>query len=127
MDLNVIEEHETLYRVVRNSYPNAFINNQPTAALFMDPEGASVERDGERAERDIIIQCRKRFGKRDDYKTTVKLTAGECVSVGTYPNPIHNHKNKFHAEIHDSDSVVEICLLKAMQLAALCREVPRYD
>ena len=35
MDLNVIEEHEMLYRIVRNSYPDAFINNQPTAALFM--------------------------------------------------------------------------------------------
>ena len=76
---------------------------------------------------DIIELCKQRFGQRDDYKTAVKITAGECICVGTYPNPIHNHKNRFHAEIHDSESVVEICLLKAMRLAKLCRVVPKYD
>ena len=127
MDPNVIEDKEVLYRVVRNSYPNAFVNNQPTPALFMDPKGASVERDGGRAEKDIIRKCKQRFGTRGDYKTAVRITAGECVCAGTYPNPIHNTNNIYHAEIHDSDSVVEICLLKAILLAKLCREVPQYD
>ena len=127
MERNIIEDHEILYRVVRNSYPDAFINNQPTAALFMDPNGASVERDGERAEKDIIRKCKQRFGKYGDYKTAVKITAGECIGAGTYPNPIHNNSNIYHAEIHDSDSVVEICLLKAIRLAKLCREVSQYD
>ena len=123
MDLNKIEDYEFLYRVVRNSYPDAFVNRKPTAALFMDSDGASVERDGGRSEEVIVAACRSRFGRRDDYKTAVKLTAGECRSVSTYPNPVRNHKNEYHAEIHDSAQVVEIGLLKAMQLAAICRVV----
>ena len=123
MDLNKIEDYEFLYRVVRNSYPDAFVNGKPTAALFMDSDGASVERDGGRSEEVIVAACRSRFGRRDDYKTAVKLTAGECRSVSTYPNPVRNHKNEYDAEIHDSAQVVEIGLLKAMQLAAICRVV----
>lgn len=127
MDLNKIENYEILYRVVRNSYPDAFVNGKPTAALFMDSRGTSVERDGGRSEEVIVAVCRNRFGRREDYKTAVKLTAGECRSANTYPNPVGNHKNEYHAEIHDSEQVVEIGLLKAMQLAAMCREVEKYD
>lgn len=67
MDLNKIEDYEFLYRVVRNSYPDAFVNGKPTAALFMDSDGASVERDGGRSEEVIVAACRSRFGRRDDY------------------------------------------------------------
>lgn len=123
MDLNKIEDCEMLYRVVRNSYPDAFIEGKPTAALFMDEKGASVERDGCRSEDVILDTFRSRFSKREDYKTAVKITAGECRSANTYPNPVGNHRNKYHAEIHDSEHVVEISLFKAIQLAAICRVV----
>ena len=123
MDLNKIEDYEMLYRVVRNSYPDAFIDGKPTAALFMDEKGASVERDGGRSEDEIISMCRSRFARRADYKTAVKITAGECREADTYPNPVGNHKNAYHAEIHNSEQVVEISLFKAIQLAARCRVV----
>ena len=54
MDLNKIADEEILYRVVRESYPDAFIGGKPSAALFMDPGGVSVDRDGGRKEEDIV-------------------------------------------------------------------------
>lgn len=48
------------------------------------PYGYGCLKYGDRVFKDKFTS-RKRFRKGDDYKTAVKLTAGECVSVGTYP------------------------------------------
>lgn len=120
MDPSNISDKESLYRVVRKSYPDGFIDGKPTAALFIDAGGVSVDRDGERAEDIIVSTFKKRFSKADDYKTSVKINAGVCRAIGTYPNPVHNRKNKYHAEIHESATVIEVTLIKAMQLASKC-------
>ncbi len=54
MELNKIEDSEMLYRVVRRSDPDGFIHGRPTAALFMDEKGVSVDREGERSEQDYV-------------------------------------------------------------------------
>lgn len=123
MDLDKIEDTEILYRVVRESDPDGFISGKPTAALFMDERGASVDRDGERTEQEIVETLKKRFGRRNDYKTAVKIGAGECRSVEAYPNPIENKKNIYHAEIWESKDEKTVSLLKAIRLARLCKEV----
>lgn len=123
MDLDNITDSEILYRMVKKSDPDGFINGKPTAALFMDENGASVGRDGGRTEEDIIEKFKWRFRKKDDYKTAVKISAGECRSVETFPNPIGNHKNPYHAEIWDSEEQQLISLFKAIKLAQLCKEV----
>ena len=123
MDMSNIADEEILYRVVRKSDPDGFINGEPSPALFIDKRGASVDRDGGRTERDIVENFRKRFDRRDDYKTSVKIGAGECRGIGAYPNPIGNKTNKFHAEIWDTETVQTISLLKAMKLAEMCRVV----
>lgn len=109
--------------MVKKSDPDGFINGKPTAALFMDKNGVSVDRDGGRAEEDIVKNFRWRFRKKEDYRTAVKLSAGECREIGTYPNPVHNHKNQYHAEIWDSENDRLISLLKAIRLAQACKEV----
>ena len=126
MDRTKIEDEEILYRIVLNSYPDGFIDGKPTAALFIDSNGASVDRDGGRDEHAIVENFRFRFRNGKDgtnYNTAVKITAGQCRVIGTYPNPVNNHKNKYHAEIHESDSKREISFLKAAQLAAKCKIV----
>lgn len=123
MDLDNIEDSEILYRVVKRSDPDAFINGKPSAALFMDENGASVDRDGGRTEEEIVKTFKWRFRKREDYKTAVKIGAGECRSAETYPNPIGNHKNKYHAEIWDSEDKRMISFIKAIKLAQLCKEI----
>lgn len=123
MELNKIEDSEILYRVVRESDPDGFVDGKPTAALFMDERGASVDRDGERSEKEIIDKFKWRFRRNNDYKTAVKLGAGECRSVNTYPNPIGNKTNKYHAEIWDSEDERVVSLFKALLLAQICKEV----
>lgn len=121
MDLNKIYDEEVLYRVVKKSDPDGFVNGNPTAALFIDAGGASVDRDGGREEEDIIKSFRFRFRRNEDYHRAVKIHAGECRSIGTFPNPVGNKKNKYHAEIHESETEKEISLLKALQLAQRCK------
>lgn len=121
MDLNNIENSELLYRAVLKSYPERFINGRPSAALFIDEKGASVERDGGREEISIVATLQERFKKHGVYEASLRLSAGECRDVGTFPNPIYNRRNPYHAEIHDSPNAVKISLLKAMRLAACCK------
>ena len=85
MDLNNIADSEILYRMVKKSDPNGFINGKPTAALFMDKSGASVDRDGGRSEEEIIENFKWRFRKKDDYKTSVKISAQQCRNSDTFP------------------------------------------
>ena len=123
MDLNKIENSEMLYRAVRQSDPDAFIDGKPTPALFMDSKGVSVDRDGGRFETEIIENFRWRFRKRNDYKTAVKVSAGACRTIGTFPVPTGNHRNCYHAEIWESESIKPISLLKAIQLFSACQVV----
>ena len=123
MDLNHIDDTEMLFRVVRKSNPSGFVDGKPTAALFMDSKGVSVDRDGEREESEIIDSFRQRFNRRDDYNKAVKIGAGTCRTIGTYPNPIGNARNKYHAEIWESENEQVISLLKADRLAQECKTV----
>jgi len=124
MDLSKVTKEEILYRVVKKSQPDCFIDGVPTAALFMDGSGVSVDRDGGRDEGKIIKSLERRFTKRkDDYKTSVKVGAGDCFSIGTYPMATGNKKNKYHAEIRESEDEIAISLKKAFLLASRCKEV----
>lgn len=124
MNPKKIEDNELLYRVVRQTDPDGFIDGKPTAALFMDPQGLSVDRDGGRTESKIIDTFKKRFNRyKQDYKTAFKISANTCRSFNTYPVPAANKSNKFHAEIHESKEIIPISLFKAIQLANLCKEV----
>lgn len=120
MNKNKIDDSEILYRVIRKSYPNTFSRTgKLLGAVFIDPKGASVERDGGRKEPDIIESLKKRF-KNNDYDCSAKITAFGCRKANTFPNPVGNQKNEYHAEIWESETQQEISLAKAMQLASLC-------
>ena len=123
MDLHKIDDDEMLYRVVRKSYPDSFIDGKPTAALFIDPGGVSVDRDGGRTDEQVIDTFKNRFKKNDDYGHSVKIKASTCRKIGTYPNPVGNKRNKYHAEIHESESEVQISFLKALRLANECQVI----
>lgn len=123
MKLDRIEDNEMLYRVVRKSYPDSFIDGKPTAALFIDGKGVSVDRDGGRAEAQIVESFMNRFAKSDDYGHAVKIQTGICRKIGTFPTPVGNKKNKYHAEIHESENEIQISFIKALRLANECQIV----
>lgn len=119
---NKIEDNETLYRVVRRSVPGVFDSNgKPTATLFMDNGGVSVDREGDRSSSEIVDSFKQRF--KSDYVDAVCITAGDCKEAGTCPKPIGNTKNIYHAEIWESETQIRISLLKAMILASKCKIV----
>ena len=83
----MIQDNELLYRAVKKTDPNSFINDRPCAALFIDKNGVSVDRDGGRDEKEIIDSFIKRFnrnGRTDNYIATVKILAKECRDVDCY-------------------------------------------
>jgi len=118
---NKICDKEQLYRLNRKSYPDTWINDKPTAALFIDPDGLSTQRDGGRTEQSIIDISLKRFRK-DPLTGIVKVIAADCRKFKTVPKAINNHKDIYHAEIHNSenDNDKEISLMKAVMLADCC-------
>ena len=120
MRADIIDDDEILYRVVKKSDPDGFIDGKPTAALFIDARGTSVDRDGGREEKKIIESFVKRFKNSNGISNAVKITAKKSREIGTYPNPIHNKGNIYHAEIHESKDVIQISLVKAIQLAKEC-------
>ena len=123
MDLNNIIDSEILYRMVRRTDPDGFIGGKPTAALFMDQHGVSVDRDGGRTEEEIINRFKWRFRKKDDYRTAVKISARDCRDAETYPTPVGNKNNQYYKEIWNSKDEKLITLLKAIKLAHMCKEV----
>lgn len=121
--LDSISDDERLYRAIRKSKPNGFIDGKPTAALFIDPNGTSVDRDGGRNEDVIVTSFKERFSKREDYGGSVKITARKCRMAGACPLPRPSKSNEYHAEIHESEDIIEISFVKAVQLAEECEIV----
>ena len=75
---SVIEDRETLYRVVKRSRPDCITKNREISpALFKDLGGNSVDRDGGREEAEVIrFITEVTFLKRA--KAVASLSAGSC-------------------------------------------------
>lgn len=119
-----IEDEEVMYRAILRTIPNAIVNGKVTAAVFMDNRGGtSVDREGERKPSEVLSAQEIRFnhyGKEENYIGAATIVAEQCRKVGCFPVPRETKKNKFHAEIHESETIERITLLKAMQLSRKC-------
>ncbi|MEM3091523.1 MAG: hypothetical protein QXD05_00095 [Candidatus Pacearchaeota archaeon] len=96
-----ILDNEYLYRAI---HPNFWKEdeNRPSTALFKDKKGVSVDRDGEREEKDIIqflLRNRTNYG-------AGKLNAGETKEVGIYLKPDKLPDNEYHALILDPEKII---------------------
>ncbi|MCZ9892874.1 hypothetical protein OFR29_11365 [Brachyspira hyodysenteriae] len=116
--MSLIEnDEEILYRKI---YPASIFwdneHNRPSSAAYKDKKGLSVDRLGDREENEVIDSFIKRFGD-DKVKSVVKVSVGICKQLELYPIDKPSFNNKYHAEIHDSKTRIEISQSKAKKLA----------
>lgn len=118
---NYINDNELLYRSVPKN-PDLWETkfNRPSSGFFLNPEGISVDRDGGRAEQQII----KDFDKRYPGRGLVSMLAKTCREIGTKPVAKPLKDNIYHAEIHDEDgSIIITSRSKRRKLAIACKVV----
>lgn len=114
-----IYDNELLYRANLVAYKDTFKNGRALPGLFVDNRGCSVFRDYKRTEQEAMADCFNSVN--GDIDAIVKIDASKCRSFDTYPIPKRTKLHDYHAEIHDSITVIPISSLKAIKLAQNCR------
>ena len=120
---NEVQSNENLYRAVKRSKPECLDDNKvPTSALFKDANGVSVDRDGEREEKEILLfMINGELYPR--VKGIVKLSAGKCFEAGTEIKAAPSKNNPYHANIFLSSDNIFKQSLQALKLARACELV----
>ena len=96
------ELYERLYRAV---YPPDVMplfwkeNGNVSSAVFKDKNGLSVDRDGGREERDVIVDMRIRF-----CGAIISLLVEDCVTCEAVVRYLPSKQSMFHSEIHGSEN-----------------------
>lgn len=107
---------EILYRNIKKDSMNwDYEFDRPSFAAFINDSGLSVDILSDRNEEDLINSFKNRF-YRDKEKVVAKITVEECLDICLYPVYKPSKKNKYHAEIHNSEHEIKISYDKAMHL-----------
>jgi len=93
--------------------------SRPSSAIFIDPNGFSVERDGDRNEDKVIDY----FVVNNYRGYLIKLNVGSCRQVNAYPLPKPSRNSDYHSEIHDSENQMLISDDKREELSKITEEV----
>lgn len=107
-----IEDNEFLYRrIILNPNFWDFEKNRPSSAIFKDSNGASVDRQHNRTDNDVI-----EIYKDYEIRGITKVLTSTCRNLDTYPvyKPIPD--NIYHCEIHESIEKVQLSSSKAKKL-----------
>jgi len=109
-----LSDDEILYRAVK-PFPNWWKPevNKPSSAVFKDSRGVSVDRDAGRLSAEVVEEFRNRFRVR----AVVSISVAICRGFATYPvaKPLPNQPE--HAEIHRSESEIELTNSQARNLS----------
>lgn len=99
---NTFNNTEKLYMAV---YPPEIadmywkIDGSISSAAFADPKGLSVDRGWYRSDNEVIVSMRKRFTGH-----IVSLYVRNCRDTGAVVRYLPSSSNKYHSEIHGSES-----------------------
>lgn len=115
-----MERDETLYRMIKRSWPDTMGNGRPTSALFKDENGVSVDRDGGRSEKEVEGAFRARFKR--SFKGLVSVGADVCLDNAMAVIP-ETEYSKFHAAIYDDDRKTPLRSVCALMLADAAKVV----
>lgn len=116
---STITDTERLYRVIFLNWWNIELCAISPSA-FIDDKGVSVDRIANRSKVVVIDSLKKRFHKKK-VKAVCSLTAGGCRQLSTYINYLNSKNKPYHAEIWESETVIEISGLKAYDLSREAR------
>ena len=114
---------EKLYRCICKRGLEEFSSNITPVSIFLDnsPDGCSVDYAGERSEKEIADDFKRRFAKLDRYFGIAKLEEKDVLklnSLGVKSSPSKNNKN--HALIYDLKNM-QINVMEATYLASICK------
>lgn len=108
------DENEFLLRAVypENLRPEFWDNGRLSSAALKDEKGLSVTRTYDRTLIDSVCWMRNNF-KGPVFSITVK----DCNEVEAYVKYKPTRNNKYHSEIHRSNTVIELSDIQALILA----------
>lgn len=114
---------ETLYRVIKRSYPNTVkIKNGKilgvSSALFKDANGVSVDLKMERSDSDVKKDLIDSFKVR--LMGFVSLSEKDVKNANALLHPCPTKENRYHAEIHKNCNEILLDEEQALQLADNC-------
>lgn len=114
-----INDSERLYKAIKKSIPAQWNErlDQPTSAAFKDSQGVSVDRKGDRSDREIIYSFKERF----ELRSVISITAQQCRDQRAYPIAKPLSDNTYHAEIHRSPDKIMLTPGQAKRLSRLAR------
>ncbi len=100
----IIDDNEFLYRgIIEHNWD--YENNRPSSATYKDSKGVSVDRDGQRGEKECVDYLN---GKKNFFAVCkVKAQTVRELNAITKYLPIENI-NPFHSEIHDSETRIQM-------------------
>ena len=101
---NTFKNNEKLYRAV---YPPEIVSmfwrrdGSISSAAFVDPKGLSVDRGDYRTDIEVVSDMSKRFTGR-----IIRLYVKNCNDIGATVKYLPSKNNKYHSEIHGSETTV---------------------
>lgn len=117
---NTIADTEFLYRgIIEEWYDKE--NNRISSAAFKDSKGVSVDRDGNRNEKECVktILSIERKPPRKPFYKVCKLLTKQVRESEAFVKYCPSNSNVFHSEIHNSENEVVLSQRKARILSKI--------
>lgn len=117
---NTFEPAERLYRAVYPpSHPGMFWKKDGSISpsAFADRKGLSVERGFDRTSESVVEKMKKSFSG-----CIVSLSVQDCRDADAAVKYLPSRDNKFHSEIHGSDTVALLNKSQRFHLAKAARK-----